>query len=318
MEYSICIRTLGTAGEKYEKLIASINKLNLKPREVIVVIPKGYNLPNIEAINQRVIYSEKGMLLQRIIGYEEAKTEFVLLLDDDVEFGSDLVDELYKPIKEGKCDISFPIYNELLLKKGIRRLISSATLSSIPSKRDQKKFVKIIESGGFRYNSNLDSSDKYLYSESAPGMCVFGKKEVLIKSMLREELWIDNIEYPLREDTILIYKTHLLGNKIIGVQGVTIEHLDGGSAESSRNLKAAYANGYNQILFWERFVYSNKKSKVEKIKANLFIRYWAIATKIYLTMRVILNRDWELYKSSINGIKDGFEYIRKAEELWQV
>ena len=59
MEYSICIRTLGTAGEKYERLIKSINNLNIKPKEVIVVIPKGYNLLHIKAMNQRVVYSDK-------------------------------------------------------------------------------------------------------------------------------------------------------------------------------------------------------------------------------------------------------------------
>lgn len=319
MEYSICIRTLGTAGEKYEKLIKSIKNLNINPKEVIVVIPKGYKVPNIKIDNQRVVYSEKGMLLQRIIGYEEAKTEYVLLLDDDVEFESNLVNELMIPIIEGKSSITFPIYKDLLLQGGIRSLISATTLSSIPDKKNKNQFVKIMLSGGSRYNSNLDNSEKYLYSESAPGMCVFARREALIKANLRDELWIDNVGYALRDDTILIYKTFLNNNKVIGIQGIDITHLDGGSSQNNRNLKAAYANTYNQILFWKRFVYSNSKNKVNKFKANIAIRYWAVATFIYLTIKVILSRDIELYKKSVSGIKNGFRDIKnRQEEIWQV
>lgn len=318
MEYSICIRTLGTSGEKYEKLMESINGLKVEPKEVIIVIPKGYELPSIKAKNQRVVYSKKGMFLQRIVGYEEAKTEYVLLLDDDIEFSSDLVEELYEPIKEERCSISFPIYKDLLLQGGIRSIISAGTLSSIPDKNSKNHFVKIINSGGFTYNSSLDLSEKYLYSESAPGMCVFAKREVLIKSKLRDELWVDRVKYPLREDAILIYKSHLLKNKIIGVQGINIKHLDAGAKESNRNLKAAYANGYNQILFWKRFIYSKKVTTSEKFKANLSIRYWAISTRIYLTLKLLISRDLQLYKVSINGIREGFKHIKSDGELWQV
>ena len=319
MEYSICIRTLGTASEKYEKLIKSIKNLNIKPKEVIVVIPKGYKVPKIKVDNQRVVYSEKGMLLQRIIGYEEAKTEYVLLLDDDVEFEPNLVNELMIPIIEGKCSITFPIYKDLLLQGGIRSIISAVTLSSVPDKKNKNQFVKIMLSGGSRYNSNLNSSKKYLYSESASGMCVFARREALIKANLRNELWIDNVGYPLREDAALIYKSFLTNNKIIGVQGINITHLDGGSSENNRNLKAAYANTYNQILFWKRFVYSNSKNKVDKFKSNIAIRYWAAATFIYLTIKVILSRDIELYKKSVSGIKNGFRDIKNMrEEIWQV
>lgn len=319
MEYSICIRTLGTSGEKYERLIKSINNLNIKPKEVIIVIPKGYKLPDIKVANQKVVYSDKGMLLQRIVGYEKAKTKYVLLLDDDVEFEENLIEKLALPIIEGKCSLSFPIYKDLLLKRGVKRIISAATLASIPNKRDKNNFVKIMLSGGSRYNSDLKNSEKYLYSESAPGMCVFGLKDALIKINLRQELWIDNVGYPLREDATLIYKAYLNKSKIIGVQEINITHLDGGSKENNRNLKAAYANGYNQILFWKRFIKSNSKNKVESFKADIAIRYWAVSTIIYLTIKVIINRDLELYRESINGIKNGFRDIsQKQEELWLV
>lgn len=310
MDYSICIRTLGSAGEKYEKLIESIKRLSIKPKEVIIVIAKGYSLPKTDLENKRIVYSEKGMLLQRIIGYEEAKTEYVLLVDDDIEFESNLIEKLSKPILEKKSTITFPIYEELLFQSKFKALISACTLSSMPMKNDKNNFVKIMSSGGSKYNSNLENSNSYLYSESAPGMCVFSRKDTLINSNLREEMWIDSVGYPLREDAVLIYKSFLNNNKIIGIKGVKITHLDGGSSENNRNLKATYANSYNHILFWKRFIYE-RSSGLKKFKSILAIVYWATANIIFSTIKLFKSFDFEIYKISLKGIYDGFKFINK-------
>ena len=314
MEYSICIRTLGTAGDKYIKLLDSIKNLTIQPKEVLIVIPHGYKVPSYSIGIEKIVRSDKGMLLQRIVGYEEASSEYVLLLDDDVEFEPGLIEKLSKPILENKADITFPIYPELLPLGGIRSAISAFTLSAVPRKEDDY-FVKILPSGGYSYNKSLDSSNEYLYSESAPGMCVFAKTQVLKEISLREELWIDNVGYPLREDAVLMYKTVLAGSKSIGVLGVDITHLDGGSNENNRNLKAAYANGFNHILFWKRFVKPNSDKFKKRAIANLSIFHWAISNFIYLSIKLIVSRDIELFKSSTKGILDGFKYISNKNNI---
>ena len=43
VKYSVAIRTLGTAGEKYIKLLKSIDAQTIKPEKVIVVLPEGYS-----------------------------------------------------------------------------------------------------------------------------------------------------------------------------------------------------------------------------------------------------------------------------------
>lgn len=308
MEYSICIRTLGTAGDKYIKLLDSIKKLNIQPKEVLIVIPHGYKSPSYSIGIEKIVRSDKGMLLQRIVGYENANSEYVFLLDDDIEFEPGLVEKLSKPILENKANITFPIYPELLPTGGIKSAISAFTLGAVPRKKDDY-FVKMLPSGGYSYNKNLDIKDEYLYSESAPGMCVFAKTQVLKDINLRDELWIDNVGYPLREDAVLMYKTVLAGNKSIGILGIDITHLDGGSNENNRNLKAAYANGFNQILFWKRFIKTNAKNRIDNIKATISIYYWAISTTCYLTIKFVVTRDLELYKTSIKGIFEGFKYI---------
>lgn len=310
MEYSICIRTLGTSGDKYIKLLDSIKNLAIQPKEVLIVIPHGYKIPSYSIGIEKIIRSDKGMLLQRIVGYEEASSEYVLLLDDDVEFESTLIEKLSKPILENKANITFPIYPELLPVRGIRSAISAFTLGAVPRKKDNY-FVKILPSGGYSYNKSLDLAEEYLYSESAPGMCVFAKTSALKDIKLRDEMWVEMPGYALREDAILVYKAVLQGHKSIGVKNIDINHLDAGSSESNRNLKAAYANGFNHVLFWKRFIKFNSNKLMEKAIANLSIFYWGISNFIYLFIKLIVSRDLELFKLSINGILDGFRFINK-------
>ena len=44
-EYSIAIRTIGKAGEKYKKLLESIDQSENRPQKVVVVLPEGYEPP---------------------------------------------------------------------------------------------------------------------------------------------------------------------------------------------------------------------------------------------------------------------------------
>lgn len=312
MEYSICIRTLGRGGEKYKKLANSINNLSIKPKEILIVIPNGYEPPKDKIEGSTLVFSEKGMLLQRIMGYEKATSEYVLLLDDDVEFEPHMIEKLSKPVLEGKVALSFPIYEELLPQKGMKGAVSALTLSAVPSLRGSSKYVKILPSGGYMYNRNYSNADGWLYSESAPGMCVFGERQALIDCNLREELWVENPGYALRDDAIVIYKAFLNGYKAVGVDNIEITHLDTGSSENNRNIKAAYATTLNHVIFWHRFIFKESKNIFKKIIAALAIGYWSISITGYFLIKLAANRDFETFKASVKGIASGFRYITSA------
>ena len=68
IDYSVIIRTLGTAGEKYENLLKSISALEPQPKEIIVVLPEGYDLPKEQLGWERFLFSPKGMVSQRVYG----------------------------------------------------------------------------------------------------------------------------------------------------------------------------------------------------------------------------------------------------------
>lgn len=310
MKYSICIRTLGTSGEKYIKLIKSIEKLKNKPSEIIIVVAKGYSPPKYQIGIEKIVYSEKGMLEQRIVGYENATCDYVLLLDDDVAFDENLVNELYKPIREGIADITFPIYKDLLPQSGIRKFISILMLSSIP-KKFKDTYIKMLPSGGYMYNNNLSNSQKFLKAESGPGMCVFGKREAFINIDLRKEKWCEIPRYALRDDTVLTYKAHLYGYKIIAIKDVNIEHLDAGSSNLNRRNDAIYGLAFNQIVMWYRLIYRYKNNKLISI---ISIFYWIVSNSIYLMIMNIVKRQFTV-KVFINGIINGIKYIYGKKEV---
>ena len=43
-DYCVAIRTLGTAGNKYQVLLDSLNSQTIKPKKILVYIPYGYEL----------------------------------------------------------------------------------------------------------------------------------------------------------------------------------------------------------------------------------------------------------------------------------
>ena len=65
LDYSVIIRTTGKAGEKYARLLKSIENLNPQPKEIIVVLPEGYTPPKESLVKEKIYYCPKGMVNQR-------------------------------------------------------------------------------------------------------------------------------------------------------------------------------------------------------------------------------------------------------------
>jgi GT2 family glycosyltransferase len=277
--YSICIRTLGNNGNKFEMLLESIDRLSIKPNEVIIVLPRGYSVPQGLRGVERVVYSSKGMLAQRICGYENALNKYVLLLDDDVTFEPETVAKLFSTMSEYDADIVYPINKDLLPAAGMKRFTMAITLQAVP-RRDQNVFIHILPTGGYSYIRR--SFDQPLPSESCPGMCLLAKQSTLLAINLREDLWVDSSPYAFREDAILSYKAHLYGHRIYSVPGILTKHLQGSSPhDSKRAVYSAYSVGYNSVTFWRKYIFAAKNSALSAaIMVALFS--WATASTAIL------------------------------------
>ena len=74
MEYCVAIRTLGSAGEKFQKELDSIISQTIKPQGIFVYIPEGYPIPKETVGIEQYIRCRKGMVAQRALPYNEITT----------------------------------------------------------------------------------------------------------------------------------------------------------------------------------------------------------------------------------------------------
>lgn len=313
INYSIVIRTVGTAGEKYQQLLNCIDQLEDRPMEVIVVLPHGYSEPNEKLGYEKFIYSKKGMVEQRIFGGTVANSEYILFLDDDLQFDKTFVRKLFKPINDNMCDITIPPQLELFPpKRGLRKLIPMMTLSACPTLHNKSMYVKILKSGGWSYNYYEEGNvDEYLLTESAAGACFFCRKEDFLQINLTEDLWVQDVDYPLWEDQVMFYKFTLYKKKIFCVTNVRFKHLDAGKDSPDRNVKAAYANSRNKFIFWYKYIYVKQDTLINKMYAKIaycYSKYSSLLISFLLSFKGTSKRkEFNAYKA---GFKDGKKFIK--------
>jgi glycosyltransferase involved in cell wall biosynthesis len=315
LNYSVVIRTLGLAGDKYRRLLNSIDKQTIKPSEILVVLADGYELPPEQLGYERFIFSKKGIVSQRSLGAKEARSEYCLFLDDDLDFESTTVEKLFLPIKQGLADVTFPILTEMLPNSFLGCISSCLTMSAVPmiiNKRNQ--YIRILRTGGWSYNRKINESNiNYYYAESAPGACFLVSKKKAVSIRFEEECWLEKTSFSLPDDQIMFYKYYKLGHQIVGVSNIHMIHLDGGNNSPGRDLKASYSLGKHKVIFWHRFIFKNDRFLLSKIFSLFCFLYWIISSVMVGFLTAILKFRFNRYWKHLSGFIDGFKFLNTKE-----
>ena len=215
MEYSVAIRTLGKAGDNYQRLLNSLMKQTILPSRIIVYIAEGYDLP-VETIGvEQYVYVKKGMVAQRALQYKEIDTEYILFLDDDVELSSHSVECLYSALEKYSADVISPDLFPNHQRSFSTKLQMFVSGRMVPRRDDGRWAYKILRTGGFSYNNN---PRKNVYeSQTNAGPCFFCKKETFLNIHFDQELWLDLVPYALGDDQAMFYKMHILKYKVLTI-----------------------------------------------------------------------------------------------------
>ena len=93
MEYTVVIRTLGKAGEKYQRMLDSLKAQTFQPKDIIVYIAEGYNIPKETIGTERYVYVKKGMVAQRALSYDEIEKmkHIFRKMEQETDFGEDIL-----------------------------------------------------------------------------------------------------------------------------------------------------------------------------------------------------------------------------------
>lgn len=315
IDYSVVIRTTGKAHEKYYMLLKSISELMPQPKEVIVVLPEGYDLPKEKLGWETFYFSSKGMIIQRTVGICKCSAEYALVCDDDIQFEKDFVKKLYEPIKNGLCEISVgPLYS-FLPKKGVTSFFSAIMANAVPTLFHKKRYISILRSSGYSYNRNLKmDQNSYYETQSAPWTCFFGSVQAIKAINIDEEIWIDKHGYSAMDDQVMFYKGWLRNIKTITVSNAIYVHLDAGTSKQSNQCSVLFSIGFNRIVFWHRFIYSKQSNALKKCWSILCIKYyltWLLLFDAFDMWRKKMSRDEFLIKRS--GYRQGWNYINTDE-----
>lgn len=313
MEYTVVIRTLGQAGDKYRKLLNSLLTQTVQPVAILVYIAEGYELPKETIGVEKYIFVKKGMVAQRALPYSEVKTPYVLFLDDDVYLPPTGVETLYNEMIEEKGDVISPCVffnHQIPIKNKIRLTLLGREVCRLIGNRWS---FKVLRNGAFSYNNNPTKA--VLEAQSNAGPCLFCKKEDFLATHLEDEKWLDDAYYAFPEDQVLFYKMYCQGLKVLTSYDSGIMHLDASSTVANPEEKArkvVYSEYRNKLIFWHRFIFLPE--------TNMLLKLWSVIALVYtfgiqFLKYIILKCMGKsiLANAFMDGLQDAWSYLHSTE-----
>lgn len=313
MDYTVVIRTLGTAGEAYQRTLYSVQLQTIQPVAVLIYIATGYRLPKETIGIERYIYVKKGMVAQRALPYDEVKTEYCLFLDDDVYLPPDAVEKMYNELMRYNAQVISPCTFENHKVSIKSKLIRALTGKEVCRFGDSKWAFKVLRTAGFSYNNN--PTLPVYESQSNAGPCFFCRKEDFLRISFQDELWLDAAPYALPEDQVMYYKMYKKGLKVLTSFDTGIVHLDAGSTmglNKKRTLKLVYSEYRNKLIFWHRFIYLPDKSLVLRLWDMISLGYAYVIQTLKYSLKTMFGKKDEA-NAFFGGIKDALKFLKSQE-----
>lgn len=307
--YSVAIRTLGLAGEKYQILLDSLNCQTIKPDKIIVYIAEGYPLPKETIGVEKYVYVKKGMVSQRALAYDEIDSEYILFLDDDVYLPNDGVEQLYEALITNSAAVVAPDVFPNARRSLGAKLIMALSGRMWPRKDDKKYAYQVMRNSGYSYNTN-PSIDVY-ESQTNAGPCFLCAKKDFLKIRYEDEKWLEECSYSLGDDQVMFYKMYLNGLKQLTIFNTGILHMDAGTTLNSpdKERKLVYSDFRFKIIFWHRFIYLPHKGLLNKFLDILAITYPFIFGLFISLVKCRI----DILRIKFNAILDGIKFINSAQ-----
>lgn len=329
ISYSVVIRTLGDTGEKYRQLLNSIQNQTIQPDEIIVVIPEGYELQD-KLGNERVVYAPKGMVSQRFVGIEEASSDCILVVDDDVCFNSNMIEELHSYMishnldcvlpMEGESDSNTPFQLYVSMKTRIRGAITGQLFTS---KRKSDFLDTITITGGHKIWLSCNNVDNCYYCQCGNFQCFYIKTAVAKKINFRDEVWLQQgtiTQYASYDDPTFFYKLYLMGYRMAYALKVRYVHLDASVGRPSKSKLQEktiryYSVSRNRTIFWYKFIWKQKRTMMSKAKALFGGMYGTINYTVYNLLINCSPKYWPAIKAMFIGYYDAIKYIKSHKHV---
>lgn len=305
-EYCAVIRTLGRAGRMYQRLLDSLASQTIPPKRIIVYLAEGFEAPAETIGTEQIVRVPKGMVAQRALAYDEVDTEWMLMLDDDIDIAPDGVERMFSEIFKKKADVcafdGFPHHTLPASQKIAMALLAS----SMPAYGRKDKGYTVNCIGTDFYNPSPRQSSAWSTTNS--GNAILCRKTDFLGIRFEEDLWLDEAPYAIPEDKVMFYKMHLAGLKILTHYNSGFTHLDGAtSVTGERAAKIAYSHARNNKIFYELYVRPNLPSWKKPLSSVLRL-YQQCAGFVYNILRDRANMGRRR-----EGIRDAKTFLRQRK-----
>lgn len=306
-------------------MLKAIERQTVKPEEIVVVIPEGYPLDH-SLGNERIIRSAKGMVTQRAVGIAEAKGEYLLVLDDDLDFPPDFAEQLYLHLvkQDLDCVLAFGDWGvessgevvakvslKAKVKNWAKRVRGAYTGQVFYSNRKSDYFDTITTTAGHR--TYVNEEDKPC--QAGAFACFFIKSQEAKNIHFEDERWLERgsiSTYAAYDDAVFFYKFFLQHGRIAYTRNTAFRHLDAAAGRPAKDKITAkrirlYTIAKNRTIFWHRHIWSNSK-KLRTLLGGLY------ALNNYTFYNLIINaipKHWPAVAAMFMGYRDAFRYIRK-------
>ena len=310
--YSIAIRTLGTAGEKFRKELVSICAQTVQPERVMVFIAEGYDRPDFTVGKEEYVWVKKGMMVQRVLRYDEFSSDCILMLDDDVELAPDSVERLLKALVENKADcVGADVFQNHRLP--FKTKVYAAVTNLVFPHWSRRWAFKIHRNGSFSYNIHPAN---FYWSQSCGGPAALWKKDIFLHLHLNDELWLESFGFPYGEDALTFYKLHRRGGRLGILYNSGITNLDAQSSSGTfrKSVEHIYIRTKASLMTWRRMCYRNgKDTACSRMLASIAFGFKSAWLFLVMCVAALIKWDCHYLTSYCKGLRDGRKEVHSPE-----
>lgn len=323
--YSVAIRTLGNTGEKYQHLLKSIQSQTIQPEEIIVAIPEGYEL-DYSIGTERIVRCPKGMTSQRATSIVAVQSEYMLVVDDDVEFDADMVQNLYDYMTTNNLDCCLPMSGKIedpsvttinLAYPLSIRLRGGFTGQMLTSHRNSPYLDVLTYTAGHKVFVRSNNLDTCYLCTTACFQCFFIKTSIAKSAHFEDELWLDEGKYKYAsfDEPVFFSKLNLQNFRMAYALRVRYTHLDAKVGHITRTKLEDkciryYTIGRNRTIYWYKCIYLPNKTFWKRLCIVICGLYAFINYNLWTISININPKNWKAIKDLVRGYKDAYRFCK--------